>query len=327
MAVFARQGLSNRIHLCLFSLAVSDTGFLLSLMCGKSYSLISLVDPVAGSYWEQRHLTVVLGSYLGFTAISNTITALIAVERCLCILSPLKAAKFFKTKYLRVVILVLAVCILVIMNVSLGLKFQTVQIFHPITNTSTFVSRLGPVYLRHRTIIDTLYKQLLSVTLPSSSLIVVIICTTVVAHRLKVAAEWRRRTVSNMTSVEKQEVTVTRMLVTVCCVYVVCMIPNVTRSLLVFSQLHGFSQSGYLCNAFKIILAFTHTLEALNSSVNFCIYMKQSSRYRSTFRQLCNCIATHREKTGMASQQTSCTSELEIKERNALRNMSSNIKC
>ncbi|KAL8569042.1 hypothetical protein ACOMHN_020485 [Nucella lapillus] len=298
MAVFARQGLSDRIHLCLFSLAVSDSGFLMSLMCGKSYNIINLVDPVAGNYWH-HHNRPVVGMYLGFLSISNTITALIAAERCLCVLSPLKAAKFFKTKYMAVAIIVVAVYILTILTTALSLKFQAFQIIDTTTNTSKFISRLTTFYIRHRTIIDILYKQMLSVAIPFISLIVVIVCTITVVQRLKVAADWRRRTVSNMTSVEKQEVTVTRMLVTVCCVYVVCMIPNVSWSLLLFTRLvPDFLVTGHLCNAFKVTTTLANILEVCNASFNFFIYINQSSYYRSTLRQLCHCVSKQQKKKG-----------------------------
>ncbi|KAL8597021.1 hypothetical protein ACOMHN_050120 [Nucella lapillus] len=41
---------------------------------------------------------------------------------------------------------------------------------------------------------------MLSVALPFVALIVVIICTIAIVHRLKVTANWRRKTVSNMTA-------------------------------------------------------------------------------------------------------------------------------
>ncbi|XP_076456700.1 uncharacterized protein LOC143290998 [Babylonia areolata] len=291
MAVFARQGLSDRINLCLFSLAVSDTGFLLFLMCGKSYALISLLDPVEGNYWQKRHYTLVLATSLGCLAISNITTALIAVERCLCILSPLKAASFFKTRTMGVVIVVVAVYILTVLNTALGIKYQTVRVTNPLTNTSTFISRLSPTYLRYRTLIDIVYSHVLLVTLPFISLVVVIVSTTAIIVRLQVTSAWRRQSVSNVTSLEKQELTVTRMLMTVCCVYVTCTTPTVTRALVVFSRVPGFLITGHLCNIFKISIALSHLLEVINTSTNFLIYVKQSSRYRCTLRHMCRCVS------------------------------------
>ncbi|KAL8566571.1 hypothetical protein ACOMHN_054793 [Nucella lapillus] len=292
MVVFARQGLSDRIHLCLFSLAVSDTGFLLFLMSGKSYALVSLLDPVAGSYWLQAHNGPVLGNYLAFLVISNTITALISMERALCVLSPLKAAKFFKTKYMGLFIAVVAIYTLSVMNTAFALKYVILEATDPVTNTSTFISRLTPIYLRYRTLIDFLYIHVLLVTLPFICLVVVIVCTTAIILRLKVTASWRRKAVSAMTSVQKQEVTLTRMLVTVCCVFVVCMTPSVSRALVLFSRLPGFLNTGHLCNAFKVTVALTHMLEAFNASINFHIYVRQSSRYRSTLKLMCCCATT-----------------------------------
>ncbi|KAL8625109.1 hypothetical protein ACOMHN_030743 [Nucella lapillus] len=266
-------------------------------MCVRCFTLIHLVDPGSSNYWHQHNRPFV-GTCLGFLAMSNFITALIAMERCLCIVSPLKAAKFFKTKYMKVGITTVAVYILTVMTTAMGLKFKAVQITDPDTNTSEYITRLTPLYLRHRTLIDILYKQMLSVMLPFISLVVVIVCTIAVVHRLKVTAQWRRGAVTDMTSVEKQEVTVTRMLVTVCCVYVVCMIPNVTWSLMLFYRLApGFLVTGHLCNAFKVTTTLANILEVSNASVNFCIYVKQSSRYRSTLRQMCRrCVVTQQKE-------------------------------
>ncbi|KAL8597026.1 hypothetical protein ACOMHN_050124 [Nucella lapillus] len=257
-------------------------------MGGKSYALVSLVDQVAGNYWRSQHQRIVLASSLGFLAISNVITALIAAERCLCVLKPLKAAKLFRTKYMRMLIVVVSVFILTVLNTNYSLKYQTAQVTDPLTNTSTYISRLSPFYLRHRFVLEVICLYVLLVTLPFLSLVVVIVCTTVIIVRLKIAAAWRRETVSNMTSVEKQEVTVTRMLVTVCCVYVTCMTPTVTRAFVVF-VVPEFLSTGYLCNIFKISIALSHLMEFLNTCCNFVIYIQQSSRYRSTLRRLFLC--------------------------------------
>ncbi|KAL8569039.1 hypothetical protein ACOMHN_020482 [Nucella lapillus] len=284
MAVFARQGLSNRINVCLFSLAASDTGILVFVMCCKAYTLISLVDPVAGSYWQQRHQAVVLGSFLAFVAISNVITATIAMERCLCVLSPLKAAEFFKTKYMRALILVAALYILIVQNVALCTKYQTVQVSDPITNAITYISRLSPFYLRHQTALD-IPQAMISIVFRVLSPMFVILCTIAIILRLRVNATWRRSTASNMTSVEKQEVSMTRMLVTVCCVYVICMTPAAISALLIHN-LPGFLRTGYLCNIYKVSATLIQLLVACNASFNFLIYVKQSSQYRATLRQL-----------------------------------------
>ena len=176
---------------------------------------------------------------------------------------------------------------LVVKNAALSLKYLTVKVTDPITHSNTYISRLTPFYLAHKTVIDVIYSDLLSVTVPALSLVVVIVCTTVTVVKLKVAVAWRQQSSSDtMTSSEKLETAVTRMLVTVCCVYVICMTPSVTRTF-VLHRLPGFLISGHLCNTFKVTTALVHILEAFNASANFVIYCKQSSRFRTSLRSLC----------------------------------------
>ncbi|KAK7481740.1 hypothetical protein BaRGS_00026988 [Batillaria attramentaria] len=52
MAVFVRQGLTDRINLCLFSLSMSDTGYILFLLASRMYSVFQLVDPGLAEYWK-----------------------------------------------------------------------------------------------------------------------------------------------------------------------------------------------------------------------------------------------------------------------------------
>ena len=193
---------------------------------------------------------------------------------------------------------------LVVKNMALSLKYLTVRVNDPITNTHTYISRLTPFYLAHKTVIDVIYSDLLSVTVPAVSLVVVVVCTTVTVVKLKMAAAWRQQSSADMTSSEKREAAVTRMLMTVCCVYVICMTPSVTRTF-VLHRLPGFLISGHLCNTFKVTSALVHLLEAFNASANFTIYWNQSSRYRATLRLLCGKLARCRNREAELSPRPS----------------------
>ncbi|XP_070208353.1 probable G-protein coupled receptor AH9.1 [Littorina saxatilis] len=306
------------------SLALADTGFLLFLMCGKSYALVSLVSREAGSYWQQRNLVIVLGSHLGFIITSTAVTALIAIERCVCVVSPFKAKTFLKTRYIAIVILTMGIYALVVKNTALGLKYLTVKVQDPATNTTIFISRLTPFYLRHKTIIDTIYSDLLSVTVPTLSLVVVIVCTSVTVVKLKLSLQWRQKSNASstviVTSAEKREAAVTRMLVTVCCLYVICMTPSVMRTF-ALHRLPGFLISGYLCNTFKVTTALVHLLEVINASANFFIYLKQSSRYKATLFQMCSKFRCLRD-TGKKSD-----AEMSVVSRSVVNSRASNIDC
>ena len=75
-------------------------------MAGKMFTLVKLLDQEAGEYWEQRQSNTVLGVYLGFLNVSNAMTTVIAVERCICIVAPFKAKTFLKTKYRKICVVI-----------------------------------------------------------------------------------------------------------------------------------------------------------------------------------------------------------------------------
>ena len=98
--VFVRQGLRDRINLCLFSLALADTSFLLLMFSGKFFTFLGLFDRDLEGYWRQKRLSTVLGPRLGTMIISNLMTMIISVERCICVVSPFTAKRFLKTRYM-----------------------------------------------------------------------------------------------------------------------------------------------------------------------------------------------------------------------------------
>ena len=98
--VFVRQGLRDRINLCLFSLALADISFLLFMFSAKFFTFLGLFDRDLEGYWRQKHISTVVGPMLGTMIISNLMTMIISVERCICVVSPFTAKRFLKTRYM-----------------------------------------------------------------------------------------------------------------------------------------------------------------------------------------------------------------------------------
>ena len=96
--VFVRQGLRDRINLCLFSLALADTSFLLFMFSARFFPFLGLFDRDLGEFWSEKFLSTVLGPMLGTLNISNLMTMIISVERCICVVSPFTAKRFLKTR-------------------------------------------------------------------------------------------------------------------------------------------------------------------------------------------------------------------------------------
>ena len=96
--VFVRQGLRDRINLCLFSLALADISFLLFMFSGRFFPFLGLFDRELREFWSEKFLNTVLGPMLGTLNISNLMTMVISVERCICVVSPFTAKRFLKTR-------------------------------------------------------------------------------------------------------------------------------------------------------------------------------------------------------------------------------------
>ena len=69
---------------------------------------------------------------------------------------------------------------------------------------------------------------MLSITIPTTSLVVVIISTTITVVQLRVSLAWRKET-ATLSVNDTREVALTKMLVAICCLYVVCTTPTVTK--------------------------------------------------------------------------------------------------
>ena len=86
-------------------------------------------------------------------------------------------------------------------------------------------------------------------------------------------------------TVTQKEVNLTRMLVAISVVYIICVSPRVLHSLCRF-LVPEFEVWGSLCNLVIVIEAVMNMLLALNSALNFFVFYWLGSRYRATLRRL-----------------------------------------
>lgn len=104
--VFWRQGLQERMNLCLLCLALVD-----SLYAGCSFALYSVNvfirfhDEIVSEEYSAKIFVYLRGAIYGFRTTSQCITMVIAVERCLCVVYPLQAARLLKTRTMGTIML------------------------------------------------------------------------------------------------------------------------------------------------------------------------------------------------------------------------------
>ena len=99
MAVFFKQGLKERINFCLFSLALVDLICLteiFAIYAERIYTQFTDRQPL-GTVYRYMVNNNVIGLY-GFLYASMFLSAIISVERCICVLFPLKAKTCISSK-------------------------------------------------------------------------------------------------------------------------------------------------------------------------------------------------------------------------------------
>ena len=103
--VFYRQGLRDRMNLCLFCLALVDMLFVALFFTLSSYCMLaSYVDVKVADWWKTITKKYVTGVYRGFLLSSGCLTMIISVERCLCVFLPMKAVTLMKTRTMAALI-------------------------------------------------------------------------------------------------------------------------------------------------------------------------------------------------------------------------------
>ena len=109
MAVFFKQGLKERINLCLFSLALVDLIYVCMVFVFYAERLYTQFPdnqrfgPVQ-QYMTHKRIIVLFG----FGYVDLLLVAVVSTERCICVLFPLRAQRFIKTKTLAFSLLCLS---------------------------------------------------------------------------------------------------------------------------------------------------------------------------------------------------------------------------
>ena len=124
MAVFFRQGLSKRINMCLFSLALLDLislTVIFSLYAERIYTQFTDGEKYGPAYRYMVNNNVV--GLVGFLNGSVLLSAIISTERCICVLFPLRSQRCISTKVLTAIIVV-SVLVLVSLRFVVTAQYQ-----------------------------------------------------------------------------------------------------------------------------------------------------------------------------------------------------------
>ncbi|KAL8572433.1 hypothetical protein ACOMHN_000580 [Nucella lapillus] len=282
MAVFVRQGLKDRVNLLLFSLSLADEVYMAVCVLHVAEEFVGQFRGVVGlGPLYTLLVNVRLTALQAMCFVSFVLTAVIACERCYCVLRPLNYRTALRTRTVAVIIVVLFLVIP-------GVNFFLVSRFYIscVYDSGTGVAKMWYVatefYLRHTDVIDYLESALFGLGLPVLSVVVVTAATIVTVWKLRQTVQWRLETAAALSA---KEVALTKMLIGTSVLLVACLSPvtlfHVVR--LFLSQMGTGRRNE---NFFLTCLWIAQMCSYVNSSFNICVYFAMGSRYRETFWSL-----------------------------------------
>ncbi|XP_076442683.1 uncharacterized protein LOC143281364 [Babylonia areolata] len=282
-AVFYRQGLRERINLCVFCLALVDLVALTVLFFLSAEEIYRLF--FGSSSFFIRYFV----GLTGFTWVSMFLSAVIAAERCFCVVSPLRAQRILSTRAMAAIVFSMSLVILGGM-LFLGLTNHTeVCVFDPSTNVTSYIVYVTEFYIKNQEIFDIFDIFVYATVLPFTFVTIVVITTIITAAKLRSAVKWRQQTSSAATgSCEDHMLTLTRMLIATSVLFVVCLSPILMVQLSIFI-VPDLSSGNKYHNLWSCLWKFIDVFRCLNSSLNFFVYYNMGSRFRQILKRLLAC--------------------------------------
>ncbi|KAK7506113.1 hypothetical protein BaRGS_00002835 [Batillaria attramentaria] len=284
MLVFYRQGLKDRIILCLFSLSFVDLiyiTFLFLMYAERTYSQFTTGERY-GTVFRFLMNQNVVGLY-GFGYASMFLSATISCERCFCVLFPLRSQLMLETKTMAVIVVV-SVSVIGFLRFAVTAQYQVACFFDQQTTLTSTQIYVSEYYFKHRQMLRWLdgifYGFVMTVGCP----LVVLVTTTITAVKLRQTIVWRRQTTTNMSN---KEAALTKMLICLSAEFFVLSIPFIgVRVTPVFVPQLG--SGGEYANTFLVMISVGEFCSYANSSVNFFVNYFTGSRYQKTLHDIVN---------------------------------------
>ena len=288
LAVFFKQGLNERVNLSLFALSLADEIFLVQSMCffGEQMHLQFTTKEIFGPMMRFITNNNLVG-FFGFSWVSQVLSAIIASERCLCVLSPLRSQTLLRTRTMAVIIVVVFLVVVGFYFV-MATRYRIACIFVPATGTTWSIVS-SEFYRNHELLINYLDGFVYGAGIPVVMITVVAATTIITAVKIRQAAAWRAGTSSasgssssSSSSISPQELALTKMLIGIAVLFIVCVFPlALFRFVCLFLPELNIGRRYH--NLFTTGLSVLEALSYVNATFNIFVYYSIGSRYRETF--------------------------------------------
>lgn len=293
--VFTKQGFSDTMNISLLGLAISDLCSLLTMMWSNLCFLPAFRDSDIPWVTYEVNLVTGLWPHVMFAKVTGWITAFISLERCVCVLLPLKVREIFTPKT-HLISMVTFFVVTLVCGSSFG--FTTTKLswkFYPEKN-KTLLGILYSTDTYENYVLDIISFIINGMFMPVASMLCVTIFTFILVVKLKQAAAWRSLNSSSLIKMDKKmlnkdinfntkEQKATKMVVLISTVFIICLVPAIPVFIggCVEPKL---THRGLYKNLVLTLMSVTFTAECINSSINIFAYISVSTKYRRTFKNL-----------------------------------------
>ena len=282
MAVFFKQGLKERINLCLFSLALIDlfcSTVVFSFYAERIYTQFTDGERMSAVYRYVVDNNVI--GLNGFAYGTMFLSAIISTERCICVLFPMRAQRCIPTKAIAVIIVV-GVLAMSFPQFAITAMYKITCFYEMSTQRVSWQPYVNDYYFRNEAMINTLNGVIYGFCVTVGCPVIVLITTIITAIRLIQTVRWRSKSSSSLSS---KEIAVTKMLIALSIEFFVLSIPLII--LRVFPAFEPrLSVGGDFANSFNLLVGFAEFFSNMSSSVNFFVYYFTGTRYRETLHGL-----------------------------------------
>lgn len=282
IVVFVKQGLNDTVNIGLFGLALSDLCSLITLegVCVFRNRIILHELPVVAD--EVQHL-MACWPHACFARITSSITVYITLERCLCVVIPLKVKNVITPRMTTCVV----VGIYLTMIVTVIPEYTTCYMgwrFIPEQNRSL----LGLLLFPGKYEMTTLNFNI-AVGTQVASFGALIVFSVLLVVKLKEISKWRQSISTCGGSLTKdtnsKENRTMKMITLVALIYCTCFLPMLGCFITV-TFVPGFIGFGAYNNTFFLCFSFAFLFDSINSTVNILVYYRMSTKFRITFLSL-----------------------------------------
>nr|KAG5688418.1 hypothetical protein BaRGS_001200 [Batillaria attramentaria] len=219
--------------------------------------------------------------------VSGMLIVIMAVDRCLSVVIPLKASSIFSFR--RMLAAIVFTYLIILAGYAPTFFLYTVKwVTDPQTKRATAFFVPVDNYAIDITIPGFITTVLTLIVKPVSILIVVL-CSVVTVVKLKQATKVRSQMSESQSQVSQSEAKITKMLLLLSVIYIICILPDACGALINYFIPDFFLYRKYH-NIFVIVYETIFAGSCLNSSANFFAYLWLSSKFRTTLLQVAPCF-------------------------------------